>query len=167
MKQGQLSKCIFATMYETLLPYHSFIRWLVLLALLYSVVSALLGVVKGKPYTKLDNVMRSVTSGLSHVQLLIGMTLYMKSPLIKFFFKDTHQGFKYADITFFSLYHIGMMMTSVVLLTIGAAKARRLTEAADKHKTILVWFGIALIVIFLAIPWPFNPFASRPLLRSF
>ena len=154
-------------MYETLLPYHSFIRWLVLAALLYSIVSAVLGVVKGKPYTKLDNVMRSVTSGLSHVQLLIGMTLYMKSPLIKFFFKDTHEGFKYADITFFSLYHISMMMVSVVLLTIGAAKARRKTEAIDKHKTVLFWFGIALLVIFLAIPWPFNPFASRPLLRTF
>ena len=75
-------------MYEMLLPYHSFIRWLVLFALLYSVASALLGVLKGKSYTKLDNIMRSVTSGLSHVQLLIGMTLYMKSPLIKFFFKD-------------------------------------------------------------------------------
>lgn len=154
-------------MYETLLPYHSFIRWLVLLALLYSVVSALLGLLGNRPYTKLDNIMRSVTSGLSHVQLLIGMMLYMKSPLVKFFFKDTHQGFKYADITFFSVFHIGMMMTSVVLLTIGAAKARRLTEAADKHKTILIWFGIALIVILLAIPWPFNPFASRPLLRTF
>jgi hypothetical protein len=154
-------------MYETLLPYHSFIRWLVLLALLYSVVSALLGLLGNRPYTKLDNIMRSVTSGLSHVQLLIGMMLYMKSPLVKFFFKDTHQGFKYADITFFSVFHIGMMMTSVVLLTIGAAKARRLTEAADKHKTILIWFGIALIVILLAMPWPFNPFASRPLLRTF
>lgn len=154
-------------MYEFLLPIHSLIRWLVLFTLLYSLASAAIGLLNNKPYSRIDNIMRSATSGLSHLQLLIGMTLYMKSPLVKFFFKDTSEGFKYADITFFSVFHISLMLTSVVLLTIGAAKARRKTEAADKHQAILLWFGIALVVIFLAIPWPFNPFASRPLLRTF
>jgi cbb3-type cytochrome oxidase subunit 3 len=30
---------------------------------------------------------------------------------------------------------------------------------------MLVWFTIALIIIFIAIPWPFSPFANRPYFR--
>lgn len=120
-----------------------------------------------KPYTRRDNILRSATSGISHMQLILGMVLYMKSPITKFFMQSPAEGFRYADVTFFSVYHISMMLVSVVLITIGGAKAKRLQQDAAKHKAILIWFGIALLIIFLAIPWPFNPYASRPIFRTF
>lgn len=154
-------------MHQFFLPIHSFTRWLVLAALLYCIISAVLGLLKNKPYSRLDNIVRSASSGLSHLQLLMGMVLYMKSPVTKFFMQHPSEGFKYPDVTFFGLIHITLMLTSVVLITIGAAKARRKTEDADKHKAILIWFGIALLIIFIAIPWPFNPLAARPIFRGF
>jgi hypothetical protein len=30
---------------------------------------------------------------------------------------------------------------------------------------MLIWLSIALIIIFIAIPWPFSPFANRPYYR--
>jgi len=35
----------------------------------------------------------------------------------------------------------------------------------EKFKIMLLWYGIALIIILIAIPWPFSPLANRPYLR--
>lgn len=154
-------------MYEIALPLHSYLRWLLFACLLYCVVSAVRGVLGKHPYTRLDNIMRSCTSGFSHVQLLLGMVLYMKSPITRFFMNSPAEAWKYLDIAYFSVFHISMMLLSVVLITIGAAKARRMQTDADKHRQILIWFSIAIAIIFIAIPWPWNPYASRPLFRTF
>jgi drug/metabolite transporter (DMT)-like permease len=57
------------------------------------------------------------------------------------------------------------MLTAIVLLTIGSALTKRKKDDRDKFKTMLTWFGIALIIILIAVPWPFSPFAQRPYLR--
>jgi hypothetical protein len=59
------------------------------------------------------------------------------------------------------------MILSVVLVTIGSALAKRKQTDREKFKTILIWFSIVLSVIFIAIPWPFSPFANRAYLRTF
>ena len=55
----------------------------------------------------------------------------------------------------------------VVIITIGSAKAKRKKGAYAKFKTLFLWFVIALVLIFAAVPWPFSPLAQRPFLRSF
>jgi hypothetical protein len=47
---------------------------------------------------------------------------------------------------------------------VGRVKIRKATEARRKHQLAMIFFGIALVVIVLAIPWPGFPVA-RPLLR--
>jgi hypothetical protein len=59
------------------------------------------------------------------------------------------------------------MITSVVLVTIGSALAKRRPTDKEKYKTMLIWFSITISIIFIAIPWPFSPFANRPYFRSF
>ena len=61
--------------------------------------------------------------------------------------------------------HSSLMLTAIVLITIGSAKAKRKPTDQEKFKTMLVWFSIALLIIFIAIPWPFSPFANRPYYR--
>ena len=64
-------------------------------------------------------------------------------------------------------FHISMMLFAVVLITVGSAKAKRQIKDAEKFGTMLTWFSLALLVIFIAIPWPFSPLTSRPLARGF
>lgn len=154
-------------MYTTLLTVHSLFRWLVLLTLLASVIRATLGYVKQKPFSKGDNALRHWTATVAQTQLTIGVFLYLKSPIIQYFWGHFNEGIKHLDTAFFSLYHVGLMTISVLLVTIGSALAKRAPTDRKKYQTMLIWFVLALVIIFIAIPWPFSPFAHRPVFRTF
>lgn len=152
-------------MYSTLIYWHSIIRWLVLLALLFAIAIAFIGVLKKKDFSKFDNAIRHWTATISHVQLMLGILLFTQSPLIKYTFKNFKQISFYSDGFFFGIIHLLMMLSAIVCITIGSAKAKRKTMSKDKYNTMLIWFSIALFIILVAIPWPFSPFAQRPYLR--
>jgi hypothetical protein len=57
------------------------------------------------------------------------------------------------------------MFTAIIVITIGSAMAKRKATDRERFKTMLTWYAIALLIIFLAIPWPFSPFANRPYFR--
>lgn len=154
-------------MYLTLLPLHSLFRWLVLAFLLFSIYRAFVGYTQNKTFSKTDNAFRHWTATIAHIQLIIGMILYTQSPIVKYFWTETKISLQNLDLTFYGLIHIFLMLTSIVVLTIGSAKAKRKPTDKEKFKTMLVWFSIALITIFVAIPWSFSPLSSRPNYRPF
>lgn len=154
-------------MYSTLLPLHSLVRWLVLAFLVYSIYRAFIGYTKNKTFSNTDNAFRHWTATVAHIQLMIGIILYTQSPIVKYFWTDTKTALQNLDVTFYGLIHIALMLTSIVVLTIGSALAKRKQTDKEKFKTMLVWFSIALIIIFIAIPWTFSPLSSRPDFRTF
>lgn len=152
-------------MYYQLLTLHSIARWLVLVTLVVSVVAAFNGLIKGRPFSGKDNALRHWTATTAHIQLMIGMILYTQSPVVKYFWKNS--GAASFDIKFYSAIHSALMLSSIVVLTIGSALAKRRSTDKEKFRTMLIWFSIALIIILLAIPWPFSPLSARPYLRTF
>ena len=142
---------------------HSVMRWLVLIALLWAVFTGWEGRVFKRAFRLSDRIAVSVTSVLSQIQLLLGFWLYMESPVVKGFWDE--RSFHWNDSLFFALVHIGLMTTAIVLITIGSALAKRHVEDRKKFSAVFTYCGIALLIILLAIPWPFSPLAQRPLLR--
>jgi hypothetical protein len=59
------------------------------------------------------------------------------------------------------------MLTAIVLITIGSAKAKRKKQDRDKFRVIALWYTIGLLLILSSIPWAFSPLVSRPYLRGF
>lgn len=154
-----------ATMYQTLTFLHSLFRWLVLLSLVYSVFSAFRGYFLRLKFSKTMDSIRHWTATIAHVQLVLGIILYSKSPLVKYFWKNFNEAKTSLDILFFGLIHIALMLFSIVLITIGSALAKRKSTDKEKFATMLLYFSIALIVILLAVPWPFSPLVQRPYIR--
>ncbi|MES2727701.1 MAG: hypothetical protein V4643_11405 [Bacteroidota bacterium] len=152
-------------MYQMLTFYHSLIRWFVLFSLLYAIYRAYKGYNQKLPFTKTDNSVRHWTATIAHIQLTIGILLYIQSPISKYFWQNTCQAFTHIDIYFFALIHAFLMLIAIVVITIGSALSKRKITDAEKFKTMLIWFLYALLIIFIAIPWPFSPLATRPLLR--
>lgn len=152
-------------MYSTLLALHSLFRWLVLISLLHAIGRAYGGYAAHRPFTKTDDSVRHWTATIAHIQLIIGFTLYFISPLIKVFLSNVKQST--GQSAFFGIVHIGLMLAALVIITIGSSLAKRRPTDQEKFRTMLVWFSIGLALIFLAIPWPFSPFANRPYIRSF
>ena len=152
-------------MYQTLTFLHSTFRWLVLLSLVYSIFLAFKGYFQRKEFSKTDNSVRHWTATIAHIQLILGITLYSQSPIIKYFWKNFYEAKESFDLLFFGLIHIFLMLFSIILITIGSAASKRKQTDREKFKTMLIYFSITLLIIFLAIPWPFSPLANRPYFR--
>ncbi|SMO43494.1 hypothetical protein SAMN06265349_101809 [Flavobacterium resistens] len=153
------------TMYQTILEGHSFIRWLVLVSLLYSIYIAYKGYSQKLPFTKKDNLIRHWTATIAHIQLIFGILVYVQSPIVKYFWKNFNEAIQNVNASFFGIIHIFLMLIAIVLITIGSALAKRKSSDEQKFKTMLIWFSLALLIIFIAIPWPFSPLANRPYFR--
>lgn len=152
-------------MYQTLLILHNFTRWLVLASLLYALFRACKGYASKAIFSKTDNAVRHWTATIAHMQLMIGMVLYFQSPIVKYFFANFKEAINDFDIVFFGLVHSLLMLVAIVVVTIGSAKSKRQQTDRLKFKTMLIWFSIALFIIFIAIPWPFSPLSNRPYFR--
>ncbi|WP_223607914.1 hypothetical protein [Chryseobacterium sp. OSA05B] len=152
-------------MYQTLTFLHSTFRWIVLLSIIYALWRAYRGYSHHKTFSKTDDSVRHWTATIAHIQLIFGIVLYVKSPIVKYFWKNFSEAKESLDMLFFGLIHISLMITAIVLITIGSALAKRKPTDREKFKTMLIWFAVALAVIFIAIPWPFSPFVNRPYFR--
>lgn len=152
-------------MYQTLTFLHSLFRWLVLLSLIYAIFRAYKGYFFEKEFSKTDHSIRHWTATIAHIQLILGITLYSQSPIIKYFWNHFNTAKESFDLLFFGLIHIFLMVFSIILITIGSALSKRKPTDKEKFKTMLIWFIISLIIIFIAIPWPFSPLANRPYFR--
>jgi hypothetical protein len=154
-------------MYSALLVLHSLFRWLVLFSLLYSIYRAYRGLSRKTAFTKTDDRWRHWTATIAHLQLVIGFTIYLKSPVVKFFFSNFRQASGHLETLFFGAIHILFMLAAIIIITIGSALAKRRQSDPEKFKTMGLWFALAFIIIFLAIPWPFSPLANRPYFKNF
>lgn len=154
-------------MYDVILSLHSIFRWLVIISLVFAIFKAWQGYSSSRPYTKTDNAIRHWTATIAHTQLIFGTIIYIKSPITKYFWSNFSTAIQSLDTAFFGLYHMLLMLAAIAFLTIGSAKAKRKENDKAKFHTMFSWFLIAFIIILIAIPWPFSPFANRPYIRTF
>jgi hypothetical protein len=151
-------------MYVALVIAHSWLRWLVLLAAAYALAKAIGGVRSRRPWTPSDDQAGRVFVTMFDVQFLIGLILYVAlSPLTQLAFSDFGAAMRQPDLRFWAVEHLTGMVAAAALLHIGRARTRK-AAAASKHKTAAIFFGLALFIVLLSIPWPGMP-AGRPLFR--
>jgi hypothetical protein len=154
-------------MYLVLLAIHSLIRWFVLLSLLFALYRAFRGWLLNKTYVKLDDNSRVAATEAAQLQMVIGLWLYFISPVVHYFLHNFKDAVHERQIRFFGMEHITMMLTAIILISIGSEKAKRKITDRKKFKTMAIWFTIALLIILTSIPWSFSPLTSRPLFRAF
>jgi len=153
--------------YPILLVVHNALRWLVLGILLIALGNSYSGWLRGRAYQRIDQTVRAIATSIAHAQLLVGFYLYTQSPIVSYYWKFSPDASQSSEFRFFSLIHIGLMFTAVVVMTIGSSKAKRQPTAQQKFRTTAVYFTITLLLILIAVPWPFSPLATRPLYRTF
>lgn len=150
-------------MYLTLLTLHSWGRWAVLLGLLFGLGRAYRGWLGHRPFTPLDDTTRHTVATVAHGQLILGYLLYFSSPLVRSF--HLREAVHDPGALFFGVQHVALMTIAITVLTIGSALAKRRPTAPAQFRTMALWFTAALLLIFVAIPWPFSPLANRPYFR--
>lgn len=152
-------------MQQILLFLHSTVRWLVLAGLFIAIYTGLRSYLRQKPFDKKANLIRHLTATIVHIQLIVGITLYFQSPAVKQFMATSADFSRLTEPLFFGIIHISLMILSVLIITIGSALSKRQPSDQEKFRVMLVWFVTGLIIILIAIPWPFSPLAQRPFIR--
>ncbi len=150
-------------MYTTVLVVHSWLRWVVLIAGLVAWARSIAGLSRGA-WTRADDRAGFWFVTALDLQLLIGLALYFfLSPYTTAALHGFGAAMKDSTLRFWAVEHVFGMVIGVVLAHIGRARVRRGDER-QRHRTVAIFFGLALVAIALAVPWPWSSH-GRPLLR--
>lgn len=134
-------------MYNGLLIAHSYLRYLLLILLIVVIVTSLLGVVNKKAYTDTDNRLSLFLMIGTHLQVLLGIILYFISPAVVF----SGESMKDPVTRYWLVEHVTGMIIAVALITAARSTSKKMTASQAKHKRMLIFNLIALIIIVLTI----------------
>jgi len=137
-------------MYPFLLYLHNLLRWVILIVGFVAVVTAIRGAFARTRWTGQHNALGRVFTISVDIQLLVGLLLYFVfSPITTGAFGHFSQAMQASHIRFFLVEHMPVMIVAIVLVHIGAARARRL----DSPRPAAIFYTIAMILFVIAIPW--------------
>lgn len=127
---------------------HSTLAVILLVALVISIVITAINYFSSKPYNRKIALMGFISA---HLQLLVGLILYITSPLGLQSFSGSNMGNSLSRLYF--LEHPLMMIIGIVLITIGYSKAKKASADYAANKIVFITYTIALIIILSRIPW--------------
>ena len=131
------------TLYSFFLHLHSGLRYIVLLLVLLAIIRAWADWLGHKAYSEGNRKLNLFTLISVHTQLLVGLVLYFVSPFVRFG-SDT---MKDATTRYWTVEHLTGMIIAIALITIGHARSKCGATADAKHKSIAIFYTLALIII--------------------
>jgi len=150
-------------MYLPVLVLHSLLRWLVLLTGLLALSRALAGVLGPRRWTPTDDRSGRLFVLSIDVQTLLGLVLYgVLSPITKGALEDMAVAMRNSTLRFWAVEHITMMLVALVLAHVGRARSKRVSPDSARHRQAAIFFMLALVLVFMAMPWPWAR-EARPL----
>jgi hypothetical protein len=152
-------------MYSSALWLHSWLRWAVLVTGLVAWLRAVGGKTARRPWTPQDELWGLLLTISVDLQFVVGLVLYVfLSPITRLGLRNFGAAMQINVARFFTIEHLIGMIVGIALVHIARVKIRKAADPDRKHRLALVFYGIALVVMIISIPWPGLPVA-RPLFR--
>ena len=145
-------------MYTGLLHTHSLLRYLVLIFLLVVIVNSFLGFSNKKAFSKMDNMLGLTLFSVTHTQFLVGVLLFFVSPFVQF----SGAAMKDTALRYWTTEHSLIMLIAIVMITLARITAKKMSDDTARHKRMLIFNSIALVLILLAIAMSKRGFFSMP-----
>ena len=153
-------------MYEALLLAHSWIRWAVLLLGIYAFVRAAAGRFTRRPWTPTDDAAGRWFVISVDLQVLIGLLLYFfYSSYTMAAWRDMAGAMADAVIRFWAVEHVVGMLAATAFVHVGRVRIRKASDSQRKHFVAAIFFGLAIVLMLISIPWPFGSI-DRPWMRG-
>jgi hypothetical protein len=138
-------------MYTAIKHLHSGFRYFVLMLLFTAITAAFIGWLGNKKYLEGNRKVNLFAMIAVHIQILGGLILYFVSDFTKAAFANWGAAMKDTTLRYWALEHVVMMLLAMVIITIGHSKAKKANNDILKHRTIAIYYTLALIVIVAAI----------------
>jgi uncharacterized BrkB/YihY/UPF0761 family membrane protein len=140
-------------MYLALLHTHNLTRWFVLIAALAALVLAVMAIAGRKPFSQQHRLANLAFVISMDLQLVIGLLLYVVSPLVRTALADMGSAMGDSQLRFFAVEHMSVMLVAVALAHVGSVLIRRAPTDQAKHTRALLWFGLSTTAVIFSIPW--------------
>jgi hypothetical protein len=134
-------------MYTGINHLHSFLRYVAVIMILWTIVHAFMNrknaAAKASKWSMLSMM-------IVHTQLTLGLVLWF----MKYMVLLGTPAMKDRDNHFFGIDHITMMIISIILISVGHIKGKKILDLQKRYNTIFWLFLIGFIFMMLSIPWP-------------
>ncbi|TVR34437.1 MAG: hypothetical protein EA390_02895 [Balneolaceae bacterium] len=142
-------------MYTGLKHLHSFFAYILLAVLIFSIIYVIVKFVSDSTFSEKVRKVALIGFIASHLQLLIGIVLYIISPVgLSLFSSEAMQD---SLSRLYVLEHPLLMIIAIVSISIGYIKAKKPGDDARRFKTIILYYTLGLFLILLRIPWQVWP----------
>lgn len=137
-----------------ILHLHSYWAYLSLGILLVAVLNAILGLVSKNNYYSKDFRIALFTLIVMALQAVLGLATYFTSPAFERL-KEIGMGaaMKDSNLRLLTVEHPMMMLLALLLVLFGFSKHNKKIKPNAKFKTILIYYGIALVFVLSRLPW--------------
>ncbi|MDJ1506936.1 cytochrome B [Xanthocytophaga agilis] len=152
-------------MYTGFVHLHNLLRWVILILLLVAIFRHFSGMNAKREFNSADKKVDLFLMIAAHITLLIGLVQWAIGPwgLQNILGVGMGEVMKSKVYRFWAVEHITGMIIGIALITVARGSFRKPISDDRKHKRALTLLVIALIVIFISIPWPFRGEIARPL----
>lgn len=150
-------------MRDSVLLFHNAMRWAILCSALWTVVQAWHGYVSRRAWSQLDLLAGLTFTTLLNLQFMLGLMVYLRSPLIRPMFAAFGYATSALPITFFALLHPLGMISAIAIAQVVYSMAKRVPGDANKMRWAAWGYTAVTALIVTAIPWPFLSY-GRPLI---
>jgi hypothetical protein len=146
------------TIFYTIIRHlHSIVRWLLLSGLVGSILLAISGLSDKKGLGTTGRLFARITVYLAHLQLLVGIVLFLISPRVIF----SPDSMRSPILRFFLVEHTFAMILAIILITIGHIRMKRTADVIRSTRELLWFYIFSLVIILALIPWPFTRYAGH------
>jgi hypothetical protein len=147
-------------MYKGMLHLHSFLRWAILILLLVAIYKSYAD--RNKAFTPGHKKSGLFLMICADLMLLVGLYQWFTGPwgLKSIQTNGMKAVMKDSISRFFAIEHFIGMFIGIVLIHIGYSYAKKNIPDAVKHKRAILFYGLALLIILVFIPWPFRTVGS-------
>lgn len=138
--------------YTALKHTHNSLGILLLFVLLFVILFLLARYAMKKPFDKAAKTASLVGLITAHLQILIGIVLYLVSPVG--FSSFSGEAMKETVTRFYLVEHPTGMIIAVILITLGyrAAKSSKLNDNS-KYARVLAFYTIGYLIVAYLVPW--------------
>jgi predicted membrane channel-forming protein YqfA (hemolysin III family) len=134
-------------MYSGILLTHSYLRYIILALLVIVIIVSLLGVINKSPFSKKHDKLSLFLFICAHTQLLLGLLLYAIGARVQF----NSETMKDPALRYFAVEHGLGMILAIVLITLARTSAKKTAIDQVKHKRMLIFNSVALLVIIVIV----------------
>ena len=140
-------------MYSTILYLHSTLAYAALGVLLLAVINAILGVTSKSLFKPKDRSISLVALIICHVQLVVGLLLYIVSDKFEQWSLLGMKIMKNSELRQLLVEHPITNIIAIVLITIGWSKHKREESNNGKFKKIALFYLLGLVLLLAMIPY--------------